>query len=105
MRFYCYDAHPRYDEDSKTRNSETSPPCRPADTDNEEQTDCRDSTRFEGTERMSSDYEPIIRKVAEVRPALRVLKVDGIEGNSSTEWEVAEVRPALRVLKAYAWFK
>src|SRR5438067_92985 len=39
VRFYCYDAHRRYDEDSKTRNSETSPPCRPANTNNEEQTE------------------------------------------------------------------
>src|SRR5713226_5827400 len=33
------DAYTRYDEDSYTRNSETSPPCRPADNNNEEQTE------------------------------------------------------------------
>jgi hypothetical protein len=33
------EAYSRYGEDSKTRNSETSPPCRPADTNNEEKTE------------------------------------------------------------------
>ncbi len=37
--FYCYDAHPGYDEESYTRKSEIRPPYRPADNHTEEQTE------------------------------------------------------------------
>ncbi len=61
----------------------------------------RGSTRFEGTERysvVSVDVRPCY--VAEVRPALRVLKDEAVGDIRRACQSVAEVRPALRVLKA-----
>src|ERR1700694_1051733 len=48
-------ADTRYDEDSYTRNSETCPPCRPADNNHEEQTEQQNQPQCNHSQRETQD--------------------------------------------------